>query len=351
MEIPWIAHKDVYVAKTLHYLQPAIITNQFTNGGQAVLEIEKQARILFKIDPSKEVIAVVNGTAALTVVGQALINYRNSELQFATQSYTFPASAQTSMANAHIVDIDEEGGPDLKLVPQDTDVLVITNVLGNLCNLDKYINWATNTGVLLVFDNAATPFSDYHGINSVNYGVASIVSLHHTKPIGFGEGGIIIIDQKYGAEVRRIINFGYDLITKSQIWSRTGGNYKMSEITAAFILQFWEQLPQIETIHKNLYKTFLTLLPLNVKLFPNFSDNIPFVSGFLILFQHPVKIEDFKNDNMVVRKYYKPLVLTGRGLDWWQRVMCFPCHTKLTYEDLVHITTAIRRVASNQIHQ
>jgi dTDP-4-amino-4,6-dideoxygalactose transaminase len=33
--------------------------------------------------------------------------------------------------------------------------------------------------------------------NHLNYDNGCMVSLHHTKPIGFGEGGLIVFDNKY----------------------------------------------------------------------------------------------------------------------------------------------------------
>ena len=49
----------------------------------------------------------------------------------------------------------------------------------------------------LIFDNAATPFTYYKGKSCCNYGHGSTISFHHTKPLGFGEGGAIIVDKKY----------------------------------------------------------------------------------------------------------------------------------------------------------
>jgi dTDP-4-amino-4,6-dideoxygalactose transaminase len=46
------------------------------------------------------------------------------------------------------------------------------------------------------------------GTNSCNLGNASFISLHHTKPIGFGEGGLVIIDKEYEESVRIACNFG-----------------------------------------------------------------------------------------------------------------------------------------------
>ena len=73
--------------------------------------------------------------------------------------------------------------------------------------------------------------------NSCNYGTGSFISLHHTKPIGFGEGGLAIIDKEYEKYTRAAVNFGME----EGVFNENGGNYKISEISAAGILQWWDQ--------------------------------------------------------------------------------------------------------------
>ena len=98
---------------------------------------------------------------------------------------------------SYIVDIDEGGGLDLSKVPADSDGIIVTNIFGNVVDIDKYVEWAEKNKKFLVFDNAATAYTFYKGKNSCNYGSGSILSFHHTKPFGFGEGGCIVIDKKY----------------------------------------------------------------------------------------------------------------------------------------------------------
>lgn len=37
-------------------------------------------------------------------------------------------------------------------------------------------------------------------------------SLHHTKPLGIGENGVLICDKIYEQSIRNVINFGYDMV-------------------------------------------------------------------------------------------------------------------------------------------
>ena len=100
--------------------------------------------------------------------------------------------------NPLIIQFDEK----LNIQMEDTflidygKIVIATNCFGHLQDLNYITTQALNHDKILIFDNAATPYSFYKGTNSCNLGVGSFVSFHHTKPIGFGEGGIAIIDKK-----------------------------------------------------------------------------------------------------------------------------------------------------------
>ena len=75
----------------------------------------------------------------------------------ATQSFTFPPSAQGNLNNVRIIDIDLEGGIDLNQINNDIDGIIVTNIFGNIVNIEKYGKWAFDNNKFLLFDNAATP--------------------------------------------------------------------------------------------------------------------------------------------------------------------------------------------------
>src|SRR5207248_6172619 len=126
----------------------------------------------------------------------------------------FPSSRQGPLKNSLIVDIDARtGAPDLTAIAaltQPYDGIIVTNVLGNLVPIDDYQDFCQQHKKILIFDNAATPFTFYQGRNSCHAGLAAIVSFHHTKPLGFAEGGCIIVDRQYENVIRHTLNFGID---------------------------------------------------------------------------------------------------------------------------------------------
>lgn len=342
MDKKWLCKKNINYEKILEYIKISDEKNQFTNNGPCVKLLENKLKNILEIEETKAIIVVSNGACGLHAIGAVFNNYYKKKIKYTTQSFTFPSSAQGPFNNGYIIDIDEEGGPDIKKIPIDTDCLIVTNILGNVTNMDKYIEWSKKNNKLLIFDNAATAFTKYKNKNSCNYGNASIISLHHTKPIGFGEGGIIIIDKEYENEIRKMINFGYDMIKLDQIWLPEGNNYKMSDVSASFILMYLENFEKIKNHHQKLYNKLKEKIKNieKVKLFPNFSDETPFISCFSIIFDKEIELYKSKFE---IKKYYKPLILEGLSYSIWKRIICYPCNLDIEEKDLDIIIDEIKK--------
>ncbi len=194
----------------------------------------------------------------------------------------------------------------------------------------------------------------------MNLGNASFISFHHTKPVGFGEGGAIIIDKKYEAAVRQCINFGYDVAKGDIRWHPEGSNYKMSDVQAAFIYAYLDTFEDIVKVHKSLYERLVqqvTLLNIDIRIHPNFSSAIPFTSCFPILFRQPIDenlIKLVANENTIdIRKYYKPLqpirALAPFSHYIYDHIVCFPCHSQMTDEHVCKVVDIIRKLHENAL--
>ncbi len=232
--------------------------------------------------------------------------------------------------NSSIIDIDIEGGLDLSLMPN-VDGIIVTNVHGNITNIEKYCN----KDKIVIFDNAATAYTFYKGMNSCNYGNGSIISFHHTKPFGFGEGGCIIVDKQFEYQIRLSLNFGLDnkLGEKSR-YSPKSSNYRMCDINASFILSYLENnFDNIIKRHREIYSLFKENINRNFNLFPNFSDDIPICSSICLLYKEEITLDKIP---FIVRKYYKPLDFNCNvSLDFYNRITCIPCNIDLTDEQIM----------------
>ena len=306
--VSWVPKKKIDHSLVTELLSLSDAKNQYTNGGPVVALLECKVRDLLKIDSTKSVVCVSNGTVALWAAVAAIELYEQKPLQFCTQSFTFPASAQGYLDNVLIIDNDEGGGLNLEQVDiSGCDGIIVTNVFGNVVDIAKYEEWCAAHGKFLIFDNAATSYSFYRGKNSCNYGHASTISFHHTKPIGFGEGGAIIIDSKYERCLRNAINFGIDNTSPTAKWHRRGGNYKMSDVQAAYILQYLERFTELITRSESLYSYFVDKVRPHkeISLFPNYSDQPPL--SLLSIHLNPAQRSD--NQKPLRAQYILPQVL------------------------------------------
>lgn len=314
-------------------LKKCMETGQFTNYGCHVKKLESFIKEKFKINNEKSVICVSNATLGLWVLCNGIEFKDEIKINWCTQSFTFPSSAQGLLRDAKIIDIDEEGGLDLGMVPHDCNGIIVTNVFGNVVDIDKYVKWADENKKYLIFDNAATAHTFYKGQNSCNYGVGSIISFHHTKPFGFGEGGAVIVDNRYEESIRRLINFGI-CHEKFLKWNNIGGNYKMSEISAIYILQYLEDfLDKIIEHHKNMYKKYKD----TYKMYPNFGDIDNTVLSCFCLIDDKYT-EDYVNkmikSGIMCRKYYNPLLETKNATKIYNKILCYPLNLDINHISL-----------------
>jgi dTDP-4-amino-4,6-dideoxygalactose transaminase len=345
----WIVQKPINTKRVDELLTENIATNQFTNYGPNVKRLELWISNHLKINTDKySVIVVCNASAGLQcLIDSISIIDSKYDSKWATQAFTFPPSAQGTLKNALICDIDNEGGLNLNdsqlLDAKNNNCLagiIVTNIFGNIVNINKYCSWSEKHDIALVFDNAATPYTFYKGQNACNYGTGSVISFHHTKPLGFGEGGAIIVQRKYETIVRRLTNFGIHNELKLS-WLPEGNNYKMSEISAVYILQYLEDnFNTICSHHTKLYHMAREYAHKHkLQLYPNFADldnHTPIIVSsicFLDAKFTPEYIENMITNNQIMcRKYYHPLKYDNmhNTVNTYNKILCYPCNLSIT---------------------
>ncbi len=336
-EINWLAKKTINWPQVRTIMSECEAKNQFTNIGPIIPKLEDFVRQKFCIEPEKAVILTSNGTTALHALAAGLLK-KNPKMRFATQSFTFPSSVQGPLRDiTSVVDIDRDGGPDLdetRFSYENIDALIVTNVHGNVVDIEKYLSFCKQKGIICIFDNAATANTLYKGKNSCNYGTASIVSFHHTKSYSFGEGGCIIIDREYEHNIRCLLNFGIDnALGEKARHDPLGSNYRMCDINATFILSYlMDNFEKITQKHKQLYAVAKANLPQGFSLFPNFSSDTPVCTSICVLCD-----KDYDNTKLsyISRKYYKSLDLACKvSVDFYKRIICLPCNIDITEEQM-----------------
>ena len=344
----WIPNKNINIDLVNSLLVKSQEINQFTNNGPNVKLLEEYIREKFKVDDTKSVIAVTNGAVALHALSAGIQYTENIPIQWATQAFTFPPSAQSNLSTCKIIDIDLDGGINLDELDDTINGIIVTNIFGNVVDIDKYVQWAEINNKFLIFDNAATAYTFYKGKNSINYGHGCILSFHHTKPFGFGEGGAIIVDKKYEHSIRCLNNFGIGLT--NNYWVKEGNNNKMSDISAVYILQFlMDNMETIIDTHMKLYTYFkrkmLEREITKFKLFPTFQtdEDVIVPSCFSLLFStydDQVRLRLLEN-NIFCRKYYHPLNEAKNANRVFDQILCIPCTTEMITTDIDKIISLL----------
>lgn len=351
----WICKKPVDYTDVASVLDLSVKTNQLTNGGPVVAELESYLRASLQVQDDKAVIVVANGSVALHALSSGIAYTEQMEsLRWATQAFTFPPSAQSNLSNTAILDIDlDQGALDLEQVDPNIQGLIVTNIFGNVVDIERYVEWTRNGRGqrFLIFDNAATALTFYRGKNCLNYGDGCAISFHHTKPFGFGEGGAIIADKKYEHAIRCLNNFGIGLCPDAY-WSREGNNNKMSDVSAAFIYSYLRgHLSTIVTRHQDLYRSFKAAIqkrPLrNFRLFPSFHDDKDdkiVVSCFAIICRRAsdTLVREINRHGINCRRYYHPLAPLPNAQWLHDHIICLPCHSDMTDKDVDHLVDVLR---------
>lgn len=250
-DVTWCPFKPFDFAVFEKYLKPSVQARHMTNGGP--LQKVLAARLAALTGSSRVVVPVANGTAALHALAYAWALHRGRPLRWATQAFTFPSSMQAALADALIVDLDEEHrGPsvrDLEDNKEFIDGIIVTNVFGLSADLGKYEAWCSENGKLMLLDNAATPVGVIGGRCIHDYGDGAMVSLHETKAIGRGEGGAAFIPEKLERDFHRVICFGFDVPSGQRVGSPLASNYKLSDISAAACLSYLDILEVKNSLH------------------------------------------------------------------------------------------------------
>lgn len=312
--------------------------NHFTNNGPAKLKLEKHLHTFLKIDQSKKVLCVSNGTLALHAIN-FYFKSKHKQFKWLTPAYTFPSCVIGGM-ETKILDINLQDYSFIKEeVAKETDYdgLIITNLFGTVPDIEYWEKFCKDNNKILIFDNASSPLSLYNGKNISNYGNFSFGSLHHTKIIGFGEGGFIVCPEEDYEALNSILTFGFK---GNRVYNENSSNYKMSDVQAAFILDYLMNFD----LKKYLTIQNIFINELNFDGAQIFNKREGVVYGNLpIIFDKPTDNLLFKDLGIDAYKYYLPLKQLENSCYLYDRMVNFPLNENLQDEEIEIIIKSIKR--------
>jgi dTDP-4-amino-4,6-dideoxygalactose transaminase len=343
MKISWVNYKKINLINTNEKIQKCIEKKHLTNGGSNVLELQNRIKNLFKLDENKEVLMVCNGAMGINSLIGGLNIYFGKILKWAVQSFTFPCSKQGLLIDSIVLDIDDNMGPNIKQLEEkinDYDGILITNCFGCSCNIKLYEEFCKKNNKLLLFDNAASSLTFYEGKNHLNYGNGCMVSLHHTKPIGFGEGGFIVFDKEYLKSMKQSICFGFTDNDRHK-YEIYASNYKMSEIACIYIDEYLNNLENIYKHHTNLIVYFIKKIKENklddkfviYKNYANYKESL--LATIPLIFKNRIDTNYFIENNIEAKKYYYPLDKNSKNSsDLFDKIICLPLNMDMNEESI-----------------
>ena len=200
-------------ADILPYIDVIDSTRQYSNNGGLVQLLESRIAKHFDVSPSC-VACVSSATMGIMVTLLAMDISPNKKCVI--PSWTFSATAHAVLAaglKLSIFDVDENSGmltPEFfetqsESVIEEIDAIVTVSHFGAPVDGQEWSARANKWDKKVVIDAAA-------GFDSlIPSEVPAVVSLHATKPLASGEGGVVICtDEDLISRIKSIRNFGFE---------------------------------------------------------------------------------------------------------------------------------------------
>lgn len=195
-------------------------------------------------------IAVSSGTAALEISMKSLELPRGSAVLMSANAGGYAAlAAINSGLRPKFVDVTDNGLINSECLPsmsEGVSAIVVTHLYGQVCDMQKLINYAKSHGLKVIEDCAQSAGSSIDSLMSGSFGDISAFSFYPTKNLGgVGDGGAVCTNSKDLYEnCLKLREYGWTDRYYSQF--PFGSNFRMDEIQA-LILNY-----QLSTLdHKN----------------------------------------------------------------------------------------------------
>ena len=309
LPLKFISSKIPNWERVQSFLADCSLTNKWSNFGPVSDKLERLLTSQLKLDDDLSVVMTASGTSALHALAQMHSYLNGKQLKWLTSSFSFPCLNQGPLQNSVLVDCDEDCMLDLNKINQDFDGMIVTNIFGSQLNCNKYNEFCK--GKILIVDSAT-------GFDNVEHFENEFISFHHTKPWGFGEGGCAIVSKKNERLFRSIINFGIQTNSPSLI-AKWSSNFKMSEVSAAFILDRIMQSDLHD--YRQQFDRISKLLPFK------FVETISTMGYVTFISDQPIQLKP--NHLFEIKKYYKPIDESVVANEVFSKILCVPCYPEM----------------------
>ena len=221
------------IEEYVEYLKGIWERNWLTNQGPLTKELEQKLQAYHQL--AMPVHLVANGSLGLQIALKAL----GVKGEVITTPFSYVATTACPLWDGCTVKFTDIEPDTLTIDPKaveaaitsKTEAILATHVFGNPCDCEALEAVAQKHGLALIFDAAHAFGVIYKGKSILDYGDASMVSLHATKLFHTVEGGFIVAkDPAVSEKMEWMRRFGHK---GTEAFHGVGLNAKLSEFHAA----------------------------------------------------------------------------------------------------------------------
>lgn len=241
------------------YVKDAI-DSKWVSGGQYVGRLEKQFETQLNIP---NVLAVTNGTAALQLAFQGIGIEPGDEVIVAGFGFMAAANVLRQMhavpvfVDVSLFDWNIDVASVQQLISAKTKAIVTIHNYGVMSAIEQLADVAKSNGIYLIEDCAEAVFSSYQGKYCGSFGDICTFSLHATKTISSGEGGIVgCKDAALYQKMALIRSHGLRREKKHYWHEEHGNNYRLSNVLAAIGVAQFEKYEDILAQKKRVFERY-----------------------------------------------------------------------------------------------
>ena len=321
----FVENKDPDLARVAGLLETCASANQWANFGPLYHRLAADYAAHMGLGPGLTITPCANAGIGLEMLARALAAEADQPtLRWVGSAFSFKNLGRGYFADMQFVDCDAQGVLDtaqLAALPPDSfDGIIVTNPFGLLQDFSPFIRFAEQTGKKLIIDNAA-------GLGQVVPPWPwQVFSLHHTKPYGMGEGGLVMSPAAVADLLVLMIN--YDAVPiKPAYWLNNG---KISDLSCAFHIARLQQVDQWKAGYleqrariAGLFASFgvQSLLPE--------AGAVP-VNTLPVLMSGPIVPERLDVPRIVdITRQYQPLAPLPQAQAVYDQIINFPVHPEL----------------------
>lgn len=323
MKVGFIEEKRPDLARVGRLLEICAARNHWANGGPLWHRLQEEMAAHMALPGHVGLIPCANAGIGLEVMARLWAMRAGRRLRWLAPAFAFRNLGRGYFADVTFVDCDSDAMLDMAAVaalePASYDGIIAVNPMGHAPGFDAVITFARARNLPLLLDNAAgigTRMPDWDW---------QVLSLHHTKPYGMGEGGLILVPKEAGDALETLMTYGNQPPDPPEAWLNNG---KISDISCAFLLDRLQDAPNWRAASGEQRQRVLALAA-EFGLAPLCGGGVAHVAltSLALLAADPVP-EDMpaRLQHFTAAKYYRPLADLPQAQDIFRRIISVPSH-------------------------